>query len=418
MKVHICVLAAAFFAIAGSTAWSATTQDDIDEAKRVQQLAEARKATADARKGTAEAEAAEAKAKLGTLDTSKLTKPTGEGKTLNVEGNILAYSAADRIAKKIADAVAPPASSASNAAAPVVILGEKDINGLQQAKSFKQGLLLLNDAMSKFRVPILAADDAQCKEPTVGGAGLGVLGSIDVALQIAQLFKVDKKFEGSDVSVDDFALASMVMPRLLTNGVKTIVYGPAYVAGVFGGKDPFAASVVATNLNQLGDRQDSIDIQIAEIARRREKLKAREDDQKVKLPDTCKQPFEEAKRIYTALESRGKNLKDRADKFLAAATTVDDKTGASLLQTLVQAETMASRLAGARVLRLKPIAGGGTVFTRTTMFSTHVGVGGGAVVAYMLLDGDEGSVLVSGTVADYGGFAEPQELAGILAGQR
>ena len=59
-------------------AWSATSQDEVDEAKRVQQLEEARKAAAEARKAVAEAEAGEAKAKLGTLDTSELTKPTGE----------------------------------------------------------------------------------------------------------------------------------------------------------------------------------------------------------------------------------------------------------------------------------------------------------------------------------------------------
>ena len=396
-------------AVASSTVWAATSQDDVDEAKRVQQLEEAKKATAVARQGTAEAEAAEAKAKLGTLDTSKLTKPSGEGKTLNVEGSILTYSAVDRIAANVVRAIVTVASAEPDKA--IVLLGDKEFNSLQQAKSFKQGLTLLNTSMSKFKVPQLAADDAQCKEPLEGGGGLGPLGSIDVALQIAQLFKVDKKFEGAEVTIDDFALASVVIAKLREARFKTVVYGPVYVAGAFGGSNPFETSVIAKTLDALADQQSSIDVAVANMARRREKLKQREDDTKVKLPEACKSAFEEARTIYAALEVKAKSLKDRADKFLTVATVVDDKTGATLLQALVQAEAMNDGLNGARVLRLKPIAGGGTVYTRTTWFSTHVGVGGGAVVSYMLFNGVDGSIMASGTASEYGGFVEPTDLS-------
>lgn len=90
-----------------SNALADTTQDAIDEAKRVQQLEEARKATAQARQAIAEAEAAEAKAKLGSFDISKLTKPSGEAKGLNIEGTILAYRGLDRIASAIAVSIIP-----------------------------------------------------------------------------------------------------------------------------------------------------------------------------------------------------------------------------------------------------------------------------------------------------------------------
>lgn len=400
--------------VASSACWAAISQDDIDEAKRVQQLEEAKKAAAEARKATAEADAAEAKAKLGTLDASNLKPPTGEAKALSVEGSILAYTAVDRVATNIVKAVAPVASAGGGLKDPIVLLSDKEFNALQQMKSYKQGLTLLSSSMSKFKVPKLAADDPQCKEPLEGGAGLGVLGSVNVALQIAQLFKVDKKLEGSDVSIDEFALASVVVAKLMAAQFEKVVYGPVYLAGSFGGSSPFEKSDIAKILANLAEQQSSIDVALAEVSRRREKLKLRENDTKVKLPEACKAPFEEARTIYTAMEVRGKSLKDRADNLLSAAMIVDVKTGATLLQTLVQAEAMNEDLKGARVLRLKPIAGGGTVFTRTSLFSTHVGVGGGAVVAYMLFKGTDGSVMVSGTAAEYGGFVEPQDLGAYL----
>jgi len=415
MRRHFGAAIAFVLAILGAPGVAATSQDDVDEAQRAQQLAQAQQASAEARKSIAEAQAAEAKAKLGTLDTSTLTKPTGTAKTLNVEGNILAYSAAGRIAQKIADAVAPPATAASNAMTPIVILGEKEVGALQQAHSFAQGVNRVKVAMDKFAVPKLAADDKQCAETASGGAGIGVLGSLDVALQIAQLFKVDKSFEGNDITLDEFALSAQVANRLRTNGVAKVVYGPLYVAGTLGGATD---SSIAKALDDLGDAQISTDIRLAEIDRRLGMLQARQDAAKDKLTDACQKAFDDARRIYAGLQTFGKSLKDRADKFQVAATTVDEKTGTTLLQSLVTADRMSSNLANARILRLKPVSGGGTVYIRTTFFSTHVGVGGGAVVAFLLLDGGTGAVLAGDTVADYGGFAEPQELASILSGSK
>jgi hypothetical protein len=397
-----------FVACAQATAVAATTQDEVDEAKRAQDLAEARKAVA-------EAQAAEAKAKVGTLDTSKLSGPVGEAKTLNVEGSILAYTAVDRIAASIAQAVAPFAASGSGPR-PIALLGDKDINALRQAGAFRQGVTQLNEAMSKFRAPGLAADDAQCAEPTTGGAAPLVLAGLDVALQVAQLFKVDRKLEGADVTLDDFALAAAVLARLQAlPGPPKVVYGPTFTAGFFGGPDPVQASAIAKAVGEIGENQNKVDIQLAEIARRREKLKAREDDTKSKLPAACATAFDSARRTYTALETTGRNLKERADRFLAAAAVVDERTGVTVLQELVTAESLQKGLQNAYVLKLKPVSGGGTTYVRTSLFSTRIGVGGGAVVAWMLMDGGDGRVVASGTTAQYGGFVEPQDLGALLS---
>jgi hypothetical protein len=268
------------------------------------------------------------------------------------------------------------------------------------------------DAMVKFKVPTLSKEDTQCTQATDGGAGPGLLGSLDVALQIAQIFKVDKSFEGSDITLDEFALSAQVANRLRANGVTQVVYGPLYVAGTLGNA---GATDIETALDGLGDAQVNLDIRLAEIDRQVGVLQARQDAAKGKLTEACQKALDLAMRIDAGLQTYGKSLKDRAGKFEVAATTVDEKTGTTLLQSLVTADRMSSKLKNARILRLKPVSGGGTVYIRTTFFSTHVGVGGGAVVSFLLLDGGTGEVLAGDTVADYGGFAEPQDLAGILA---
>ena len=423
MRNHAAVsvfLAATLLVVAGTAA--ATTQEEVDEAKRTQDLWAARQAVAEARSAVAKADADAAKAKLGTLDLSKFSKPEVEAKTLNVEGKILSYQAVDRIAAVIAGDIAPrvlaAAGSASAAAsAPaVVLIDDKTLNAVQQARSFKHGATVLAKAVTDFRVPTLAADDDLCRPPTTGGAGLGVLGGIDVALQIAQIFKVDRSLEGSDVTIDDFALAASVMAQLKAAKVGRIVLASTYLPN--GLTDVQPTSDLLKQLDTLTDAEVTLDTRVAEIARRREKLQAREADTVVKLPPACKAAFDDARRTYTALETRAKSLKDRADHFLTAATATDDKTGAPILQSMLQGESLATNFRDGYLLHLKPIAGGGTTYTKKNLLWSSVGIGGGAVVAYALTGGPAGDLITSGAVTEYGGFVQPEDLGGFIAAQR
>ena len=399
---------AAFFTCAflfvPSVGTLAATQDEVDNAKLQQQLAEARKATA-------EAEAAEARAKLGTLDTSKLTKPSGEAKGLTVEGTLLAYAAVDRIAEVVATKV-----QAVVGASPVVIYSEKEINALIQSRAFLKNLQMLDSAMGRIVVPELAADNDKCTEPKSGGAGLGVLGSIDVALQVLSLFKVDKKLEGADVTVDSFALASAVLAKLREKGVTTTIYPALYLAGAFDAppNDAFSKSEIVRLLDGLDLRQAQMDAKLADITRRREKIKARAEDATNKPTAACKAAFAEAQTIYDNLEIRIKAAKVRADKYTTVATTVDEKTGVTLLQFLVQSEQMSKMLPGAYVLQLKPIAAGGTTLTKTSLLTTNFRFSGGAIVSYMLVSGSQGAIAASGTIAEYGGYAKPEDLGSVM----
>lgn len=406
-----------------SFAWeagAATTQADVDEAKLAQDLLAARQAAAESRQKIAEADAAAAKAKLGTLDLSKVSAPDVEAKTLKIEGTILSYRAMERIAGAIAADVAPhvaaapkvPASGAAGLSPAVVLVNDQTLNAIEQFRSFKRAAVVLHKATESLAVPTLAADNAKCEQPGTAGAGLGVLGGIDAALQIAQIFKIDRSLEGTEVTLDDFALASSVLKALKAAKVERVVLASAYLPGGLGVAEP--ASKLMEQIDALSDDQVTLDVRMAEIARRRAGLVAREGDKTSPLSDKCKLAFEAARRTYTGLETSVTTLKDRIDKFLAAAVLVDEKTQAPLLQTMQQAEALAATFQGAFLLHLKAIAGGGTTYTRKNLLWSSVGIGGGGIVAYVLTGGPGGEVVTAGTASEYGGFVEPDHLGAFL----
>lgn len=404
-----------------ANAHAATTQAEIDEATLAKTFWAARQAEAESRQKLAEAEAAAAKAKLGTLDLSKATAAGVEAKTLNVEGKILSYQAMDRIAAVIArDVSAHAKPAAAGPASAIVIVNDKVLNAVQQARSFKAAAAQLTKAIDDVVVPVLAADNAQCNQPQQGGAGVGVLGGIDVAVQIAQIFKVDRSLEGSDVTLDDFALALSVLAKLKATQTGRVVLASTYLPlGLQVSTPGAAAGSLSKQLDDLTDGQVKLEQRLAEISRRRDKLAAREADTVMKLPDACKKPFDDARRTYTSVETQAKSLKDRADKLVAAATSIDATSGAPVLQSMLQAEALATTYNGAYLLHLKPIAGGGTTYTKKNLLWSSVGVGGGAIVAYLLTGGaDGGAAVTSGTVSEYGGFVKPEELGGFLEAQR
>lgn len=420
-----CFLFGVILAIAANV-HAAPSQADVDEATLAKDYWAARQAEAESRQKIAEAEAAVAKAKLGSLDLSKLKEAGIEAKALNVEGKILSYQAVDRIAKVIADDVAnhakPPAAVAAGAVAPIraiVIVNDKVINAVQQSRSFKAAAGQLSKAINEVVVPVLAADNPTCDQPAEGGGGLGVLGGIDVLLQVAQIFKVDRSLEGSDVTIDDFALASSVLAKLKPKHAADVVLASSYLPHGLRATAPAPVpGSLAKQLDDLTDGQIKLEQRMVEISRRRDKLAARESDTVVKLPDACKKPFDDARRTYASLETLSKSLKERSQSLLAAATAIDATSGAPVLQSMLQAEALATIYSGAYLLHLRPIAGGGTSYTKSNLLWSSVGVGGGGVVAYLLTGGADGAAVTAGTVSEYGGFVQPEDLSAFIKEQR
>lgn len=390
--------------------FAAPTQEEVDAAKRTQALAEAEQATAAANKAKAEAESAEARAKLGTLDLSKLSKPSGEAKSLDVEANLLAYASVERISGAIAKSIASVSKGKV-----IVIYSEKELKLVNQYQTFIVAASSVSTALSGLAIPALSAEEKECTAPESGG-GIGVLGALDVASQTWSLFKFDKKLEGTDVTVDSFALAASVMAKLQDAGVSKVLYLPTYLGGNLGQDNAMTKSASWKVVSDLQTGSLKADALLVNIGKKRDTVKALQDTNKKPTP-ACKAAYADSLRVLDDLEVRTKSLKGMAEKYVAAATTPDEKTADTLLQGMLLAEslkTYVSQNGGAYVLQLKPVAAGGTVLTKSNFFSTSFHFSGGAVVSYILTDGQTGAVMSSGTVSNYGGYVEPHELGKAL----
>lgn len=389
-------------------AFCAPTQEEIDAEKRTQAMAEAVKGTAEANKATVEAENSAARAKLGTIDLSKMSPTKAEAKALSVEGDLLAYAAVQNLAGAIAASVAKHSKDKL-----VVIYSESELKALQHVNAFSSNVASLSRDLANLSIPPSDMDNPQCAaraNSEAGGGSLGVLGSLDVAAEVLSLFKMNKTLEGKEVSIDTFALSAAVVSELKNLGTNTI-YPPLFFTGsVFGSPGSSQVEKDIDNLLRLAPRTDVL---LADIARRKVEITERSKSRK-KSTDTCKFALVAASAALDLLGKRAQLLKDRAAKYVTAAMAVDEKTGDTLLQSLVVAEAFRKVAAKSLILQLKPIAGGGSTLTKTSFFTSSFRFSGGAIAAYMLVDGTDGTVVASGLVGDYGGHATLDELKGVL----
>ena len=404
--LRLAALACALFSCHASRA------DDLSDAQHQRDLAQAKR-------DTAQAQADEAKAKLGSFDTSGLPKGSGEASSLNIEAKILAYQAVDRIADKIADAVAVKKPSS------VVIYSDNELDAVLQFQAFHQQATLL-DANAKAtaggsitapKLPPLTSDTsctAANPAPAIaldageagGGAALPLVG---VALQVLSLFKVDKKISGQDVTVTDFALVTKVMGKLIDRNIP-VIYPPSYLPGVLAasGSDAFGRSQTMKDLGALTANSAAMDTVGSLVATRRGEL-----DQRAAAKGAtaaCKALFKSDLAKLTQRETDAKALKATIDQVSGSIMKVDDKTGVSSLLRLVIAETMANRFKSAHILQIMPTAAGGATLAKTNFFNTRFLFSGGAIVSYLLLDGATGATVLAGTVPNYGGFIGEDQL--------
>lgn len=385
--------------------FAAPTPEEVENAKQVQVLAEARKATA-------QAEEAEARAKLGTLDLSKLPHPTAEVKTLDVEATLLAYGAVQAVARDIAKTVSKQVKQRT-----VFIYTEREFTLLEQYRSFTSNMTALSTEIMNVRVPTLRSKNPTCaatrggdKEAGGGVSSLGPLGSLDVVAQVLSLFKANKELAGANVSVDSFALSAAVAAELQAEGAKAI-YPPLLLSSI-ALQPRVPRSAAETELDNLTKGLTRAEAVLAEVSGKRAVVEQQK--RANKKPSTeCTDAYATDEQSLLLLAARVQTLKDRAAKYIAAAVTPDDKTGATLMQSLISADIIREKALGGLVLQLKPIAAGGTTLTKTTFFSSSFRFSGGAVVGFMLVEGD-GELVKSGVVSKYGGLANPNQLSATL----
>lgn len=412
MKATITLSCCALALSCAANAARAVTADELAAEQRARDLALARK-------DIAEANAAEARARLGTLSVER-PKGTGVAEGLNVEAKILAYSAVDRIAAQIAQEIkslpAPPVH--------VVISSQRELSAVMQYRAYQQQTRLLQRQIGQAsggtpaapKLPPLDSDGAACvaerSAPADDAGGAAPLVAIDAALQVLSLFKSDKKIDGIDVEVDEFALAMSVLGHLRrAPGSLSVAYPASVLPGVLAAgasSNVFALSPALKELNALVDGQVALDTVLGLIGPRREALRQLAQGRTATAP--CKAMWARDTAQLDRLEASVKALKGAIDQLATALSRVDESSGASALQSLVMAETLASKFAGAHVLQLKPVAAGGATLAKTNLFTTNFYFSGGAIVSYLLYNGSSGDVVLAATMPYYAGFIKASRL--------
>ena len=391
-----------------SLADNTTTDPAVLKAQTEQALAQARQATA-------EAQLATEKAKLGSISTP-LPGGTVTATTLVIEGDILAYRAADSAAQKIVDAVirtCPVGGTLTGGLAciagkptpeKVVIFSNKELNGLLVYQAFQaQSAVLLAQVSTLTNQPIppLLSDKTPLICTSTPAKLIPPLLAVDVALQLAGLFKTDTTITGASVTLDDFAVASLVAEKLTEKGV-LVAYPPSYYPNALTSIPPALQiyvtfkKIVASQLD-LAAAATVIDLKKADITARAAK------------EPKCKDIFAADSATLDARKAQVAATQTAVSQVVTALTATDAQSGLSQIQTLALAEQLAEQFGGASILQLKSIAAGGDTKTKKNILYTSLSFGGGAILAYMMIN-PTGTIEHSGTVPVYGGFVDASDM--------
>ena len=371
-----------------------TPDPQLEEAKRKQEIAEANKATAEAQRDTY-------KAIVGELDTSKLPEGKTTAEKTEIEANILAYKAAEQASDKIATVIA----GVNPKPLKVVLFSEKEINTVVAYKAFnlQAGLLLTRIAALK-NLPNLQSKPLP--KPCTGSQTtkfVPPLLAVETALQVMALFKKDTSLSGTSVTLDDFAIYSIIMKKLKEKGI-SVVYTPFYYPGIF--EDPSKQLQVFATFEKLNQSEfslgDTLD-QIVQIKSELTDLLKKEND------PSCRRFYESDLANYSDHEKKINEVKSFLSQIITALMKPDEKSGLSVLQQYAVAESLSTEYKSAYLLQLKPIAAGGTSRITTNILGSKLSFGGGAILSFMLTNGN-GEYITSGNVTQYGGFVRDSQL--------
>jgi hypothetical protein len=337
------------------------------------------------------------KNKLGAISADYLQKGTITPTSLSIEGRMLAYRAAGKIAEQIATAVqtASPTS--------IVMYSEKDLLALAEYQAFTMQVSVLEDNLKKLSEPTvslpLPAEPRPCPGPTVSPA-VAPLVVAESALALLGLFKTDITVTGQEVTLDDFGVTSLVASQLLAKKMK-VIYPPSYYPNVFSKAQSVTPNVYA----RLKDLRTSLQQKIDKFTPIKSELDKRLESSKCKSfwrPD--------AKRVDEFLAELQKTASIVGDA-MAALMKADATSGVPKLATYVRAEQIAAGATDqAFVLQIKPITAGGNSQVAKNIFYSTLSFSGGATISYMLFK-PSGEVAQANTVSWYGGYVKAGDLS-------
>jgi hypothetical protein len=370
----------------------------VEEAQRKQAIAEANKATAEAQRDTY-------KAIVGELNTDNLPKGTVSVDKTEIESKILAYRSANETATKISETI----STLNPKPEKIVILTNKEINNVAAYNAFKSQVNLLNNRINLLKnLPPLLSDNLQkpCKAPQK--FPVPPLLAAETALQVLALFKKDTSFAGTEVTLDDFAVYTMILSKLNEKGIKQVIYPPMFYPNLF--VDPDTQPQIYKTFETLSQSQFSLEEKLNEISEKKEKLA---ELTKAETDDNCKKSYASDLATISQRETQIKDVQTFLAQIITALTKPDEQTGLSLLHQYATAERLTNDFKSAHLLQVKPIAAGGTARVKTTIFGSRLSFGGGAILSYMLTDGD-GKFIKAGTVPHYGGYIRAKDINEVL----
>lgn len=388
------------------TAWSVTAQDTnpeptpdprVEEAKRKQEIAEANKATAEAQRDTY-------KAIVGELNKDDLPKGTVSVDKAEIEAKILAYKSADKAATSITDGI----SKLTPAPTKIVVFTGKEINNIAAYKAFKKQADLLNTRLATLKnLPPLLSDPLPkpCKAPQK--TFVAPLLAVETALQVLALFKKDTSFTGHDVTLDDFAVYTMVLSKLSAKGIE-VIYPPMYYPGLF--EDPANQLQIYKTFENLSQSQFDLEDKLKEIGEIKERLSKLAE---AEADNICKHYYTTDLETMNRRETQIKEVQTFLGQIITALMKPDEQTGLSVLQQYATAERLTTDFKSAYLLQIKPIAAGGTARIKTTFFGSRLSFGGGSIISYMLTNGD-GKFITAGTVQNYGGYVRAKDVSEAL----
>lgn len=339
------------------------------EAARAGQAADLQlaKERATLQKDITAAEVEAAKALIPATTIAPLEGTIGVDDKVTIEPTILAYRAADTVARTIATAI----TNAVPAGGAVVVHDAKTFSLAARVDILDVQLRHLHDRLAAVLKPPAPAPLAVPPTMLAPIAG-GVVKSI---AEIVALFRTNVDYKGRDVSVDQPSFIALVASHL---GAKVQLYVPgSYLP------NPVLAGQKGL-LSRLGDVETLRLMLSGRVADYDAK------DEKGKAADALHAGIEDARVLL-----------QETDALMKVLAEVDDATGAATLAALLKAAQLRQVLEEAHVLEVRAVAAGGTNRTKRNLFTGGSLSHSGGVVATFTLYDRAGKVAAAGTYDAY-----------------
>ena len=374
---------------------AATPEPVTPEAQQLKDV-QADAALAKAKLELAQSEMDLLKLKVGALDTTNLPKGTATVTDMNLEGTLRAYAAAKKSIDEIAAKVAPTIPAANRS---IVVATDAQLLSLNQYRSF----LAQIEQLKKQTDGVLTASPPSLKDPCkkspllAAGAATAFV-AINSMLSLASLFKKDIELKGHDVSLNDFAMMTLVLQALKDKGLNPIYPAAYYLlpSGSASGEPLKKWDELFSYKKKLSDLGDGYGIQFATLPEHAD--------------PACKKKLATLKtQVDTYLAGLAAANK-AIDEVGATLTKQEAQSGLTLISTYLVSERVEKAIGTAPVLQVKAIAAGGSSHIAKGTFSTKISFGGGSIIAYQLFNQD-GTLILADVIPWYAGFVEAKNFA-------